>query len=323
MTGLGRRIAVGVAFGLLVGVALMIYSDVSALMAVLGAFDWMVMLPVIGASLFGYAIRVAKWEVYLRRLDIRIPLGESTLLFVAGMVMSITPGKVGEVLKSFLLRQARGVPVARSAPIVVAERLTDLMALLTLATFGVAASGYGWPVLVVGIALVLALLLVFSVPSVGRLAVRACAVIPVLGRIAPKLEEARESMTRLMGPVTLTGTLLLSLFAWSCEAIGTWWLLGAFPGVQATLGEATFAYSFATVAGALSMLPGGLLATEGSMIALLHGLLEVTPSPEVATAVTLLVRFATLWLGVGLGGIALVAFQRRYLAGGPAQYTAQ
>ncbi len=313
MSGLTRRIAFGVAFGLLVGVALMAYSDAAELAAILGAFDPWVMAPVIAASLLGYAIRVAKWEVFLRRLDIQLPLGESTLLFVAGMVMSITPGKVGEVLKSFLLRESRGVPVARSAPIVLAERLTDLMALLILAAFGVTASGYGWPILVAGLVIVAGLLTVFSVPAVGRLAVRLCARLPVIRRVAPALDEARASMTQLVGPVTLVGTLALSVAAWSCEALGTWWLLGGFPGVTASLGQATFAYSFATVAGALSMLPGGLLATEGSMIALLHGLLEVTPSPEVATAVTLLVRFATLWLGVGLGGVALVVFRRRYL----------
>ena len=36
----------------------------------------------------------------------------------------------------------------------------------------------------------------------------------------------------------------------------------------------------------------------------------VAPSGEVATAATLLVRFATLWFGVALGGLALWGFHR-------------
>ena len=45
----------------------------------------------------------------------------------------MTPGKLGEVAQSYLLRETDGVPMARSAPIVVAERVTDLVALLVFA----------------------------------------------------------------------------------------------------------------------------------------------------------------------------------------------
>ena len=58
------------------------------------------------------------------------------------------------------------------------------------------------------------------------------------------------------------------------------------------------------------MLPGGLIATEGSMIALLERTMGIAPTGEVATAATLLVRFATLWFGVALGACALWAFTR-------------
>ena len=69
---------------------------------------------------------------------------------------------------------------------------------------------------------------------------------------------------------------------------------------------ATFVYAFASLAGAVSMLPGGLGVAEGSLTGLLAGL--GTPLPEAAAA-TLLVRGATLWLAVALGVVTLlVAF---------------
>jgi glycosyltransferase 2 family protein len=310
MTGLGRRLALGAGLGVLVVVGLMLASDLSALRGTFAALSWAPFGWALCLSLTGYLLRVVKWEVYLRALDIRIPLGPSVLCFFAGMVMSITPGKVGEVLKSFLLRQAYEVPIARSAPIVVAERLTDLMALLLLTSLGVATSGYGWGVLIVGTILVAAMMLVFSWAPLGRWVLRLCATLPVVGRIAPRLEEARIAMQALMGRWVLLATLTLSVIAWGLEAIGTWLILGGLTEVAVTLGEATFVYAFSTVAGALTMLPGGLIATEGSMIALLELTMGVAPTGEVATAATLLVRFATLWFGVALGGLALWGFGR-------------
>ncbi len=315
MTALGRRVGVGVVFGVLVGVGLMVYSDASQLAQGIASFDLTALGPVLALSLVGYALRVAKWEVYLAALDVRLPRVDSALAFLAGMVMSITPGKVGEVLKSFLVRQRWGTPVATTAPIVVAERLTDFLALLVLAALGAAsASGYGVGVLALAGGLTAALLAVVAWPPASRLALAVLGRMPVLSRVTPKLEEAHQAMLRLIGPRTLLWTTALSVVAWGCEAVGTWLILNAFPGVEATLAEATFVYAFATIAGALSMLPGGLLATEGSMIALLTKALALTDSRAVATAATLLVRFCTLWFGVALGLVALAAFRHRAAA---------
>ena len=55
----------------------------------------------------------------------------------------------------------------------------------------------------------------------------------------------------------------------------------------------------AAATGSGSALPGGLVAADGSiagMLALLLGLSAAT-----AASATLLIRFATLWFGVGLG----------------------
>ena len=117
-------------------------------------------------------------------------------------------------------------------------------------------------------------------------------------------------MQTLMGARVLVSTLLLSIVAWGLEAVGTWLILGGFAGVTASLGEATFIYAFSTVAGALTMLPGGLIATESSMIALLELTTGLVPSGEIASAATLLVRFATLWFGVALGALALWGYYK-------------
>lgn len=311
MSRLGRGALVGLALGLMVAIGLTVYGDISAMAPVFGNFNGAAFAGALGLSFFGYLVRIVKWEVYLRRLQIQIPPWESALCSFAGMIGSITPAGVGSVLKSFLLREAYQVPVARTAPIVVAERLTDLLALLALATFGVAGSGYGWPVILVGITLVGGVIVVFAWPQAGRLAVKLAAKIPGVAPLSPRLEEARAAMVDLVGLKVMTLTLALSLVAWTGECVGAWLILSALPDLSPTFAQATFVYAFSTAAGALSMLPGGLIAVESSMIVLLGVTASMAASPEVATAGTLMMRFATLWFGVPLGVMALLAFRRR------------
>src|SRR5205814_4801248 len=83
-----------------------------------------------------YGLRIARWHYYLGRIGVRVPVLESSVVFLSGFVMSVTPGKIGEVFKSLLLYESRGTSIARTAPIVVAERLTDLIALVMLITLG-------------------------------------------------------------------------------------------------------------------------------------------------------------------------------------------
>ena len=64
-----------------------------------------------------------------RRLD-------SLLVFLSGFVLTITPGKVGEVFKSAVLAKTHGVPAERTAPIVVAERLTDAIGVIVADRLG-------------------------------------------------------------------------------------------------------------------------------------------------------------------------------------------
>src|SRR5262249_51363711 len=86
-------------------------------------------LGALALASLNYAFRFVRWEYYLRLLSVRVARLPSFGIFLSGFALTVTPGKVGEVLKSFLLKEAYDVPVARTAPIVIAERLTDLLSL--------------------------------------------------------------------------------------------------------------------------------------------------------------------------------------------------
>ena len=313
MEHLERNIAIGLILGGIVYALLSLWSDAAKLLEHLSNVPIHVFAGALGLTLVNYALRFVKWHWYLEHLDISVPRGESATAFVAGMVMAVTPGKVGEVLKSFLLKESRDIPVARTAPIVVAERVTDLLGMIVIAGLGVVIFDYGRVALgatLVGLLIGLVLLnqrpwMEAVLAWVGRL--------PLIGRFQPKLEEAYESMYELVGWRILVGTTLLSVVAWSMEGVALFWFLRALGASEVSLYLAFFIYAIPTIAGAVSGLPGGLGAAEAAMIGLLFGVFDVFDSRSLATLATYLIRFATLWFGVLLGVVALVYYRIAYV----------
>ncbi len=302
---IGRKLVAGMLLAAIVFAALALYGDVQELRRTVKAFApsaFAVALLFAGGN---YVLRIARWQYYLRQIGVRIPLGESALVFLAGFVMSVTPGKVGEVFKSLLLYESRGTSIARTAPIVVAERLTDLIALVLLISAGALAFEQGVSVALSSALLVSALLLLCAYRPLGRFALRLTARVPLLRRFTPKLSEAYEALLEMTRPAPLLIGSALALLAWGLECGSLYAIVHGFDGVVMSWDGATFAYAASTLAGAIAMMPGGLGVTEIGMTALLQTLGGPSMTAAVATAATMLVRVATLWFAVLIGLLAL------------------
>lgn len=320
---LTRTIVLVTLFAIFVYAALALASDLRALGWVLGSYGWWTFVAALALAAGNYALRFGKWQYYLRHLGIGvepmdgerserfvpIPVGESWTIFLAGFAMSITPGKAGEVFRSALLASARGTPVARSAPIVIADRVTDLLALVALVALGSALfAGYAW-IAAAALAMVAAVLFFVFAPR-ATAALLALLERWRLGRaIVPKLREAYDSLRSMLSPGALVSMTLLSIVAWGLECVALWLIVRGL-GAELSMPLAFFVYATATVAGAIAMLPGGLGGTELTMRTMLSALGSVAAAP--AAAATLLVRIATLWFAVALGFVALSVFRARY-----------
>ena len=313
--GLVKKVLIATLVGALVFAALSLYGDVNALRANLSAFNWWMLVGALALATGNYALRFLRWQYYLTRIDVHLPYGESALIFLSGFVMSVTPGKVGEVFKALLIYEARGTAIARTAPVVVAERLTDLVALLLLTAMGALSFEQGVPITIAGAAVVAFLLAACMWRPLGELLLGIAARLPILRRAAGPLRVAYESLYAMTRPGTLLWTSALALGAWSLEVCALGLILRGFAGPEGVGASAlgweatTFAYAASTLAGALAMMPGGLGVTEAGMTGLLQTLSDGAIGPSVATAATMLVRLATLWWAVLIGALALWAFR--------------
>lgn len=314
MSTLLRRTLYTVAAGIVLYVAGVLWFDVEPLRQTLVGYPWWVFAVALALSMTNYLLRFAKWELSLGWLRVReqapgLTRGRSLLVYLAGLSMSVTPGKVGEVLRSMLLRASDGVPFTRTAPVVVADRLTDLVALVVLAAVGVAERPEYLPVLVVTVVLVGVGAVVLGSPRLLGGAFDLIARVPRLAGVAAKGRPLVDSSVTLMRLGPLTWLTALSVVGWGLECVGFWLIVGGFSGVDPSLRTCTLLWSAGTLVGALSFLPGGLGATEGSLVVATTRLVAGA-TQAMALAASLLGRLATLWFGELVGGVALAVFLR-------------
>ena len=310
--GFTRKIMASALLGALIFAGLALYSDLPKLQNAASHFAGSAFLWGLLLAAANYAIRIMRWQDYLRRLQVRVPLVESALIFLSGFVMSVTPGKVGEVFKSLLLHEARGVAIAKTAPIVIAERLTDLVALVLLTALGCLTFPSGPAIAAAGAAVVGFIVLLVSHRGLAEWFLALSARLPFIGKLAPRLREAYATLHELTRPGPMLMGTCLAFIAWGMECVSMYLIARGFDGVVLDLPAATFAYSASTIIGALAMMPGGLGVTEIGMTGLLQSLGGSGMTPAVASATTMLVRVATLWFAVGIGALALGLHRARY-----------
>lgn len=280
-----------------------LYADVSALAQQMAAFRWIVLAPALSLAFANYVVRFGKWHYFLGTVHGSVPKRDSALVFFSGLSMSVTPGKLGELLKAYLLQERCNVPPAATMPVVVAERLTDLLALIVLSAFGVATLGYGWDILAAAAALCVPVLVVALWRRGGEWVLGLLVRLPVLRSKKDLFAGLQEALYTLVGARCLAAGTALSVAAWFAECVA-FLLVARAAGVDLSLANATFIYSLGTIAGAVTMLPGGLVATEAGMVFLLAEFFRAASPAQAVTAV-LIVRLCTLWFAVAVGFVAL------------------
>ncbi|NTV62908.1 MAG: flippase-like domain-containing protein [Oscillochloris sp.] len=308
------KILASLLLGLVVVIVIGLVSDFREVGRDFGAFHWAMIPAILGFTLLNYLLRGMKWDYYLRRLGLgdKVNYFDSGLIFTAGMVMAVTPGKLGEVFKSYLLRRVNGAAVSISAPIVLAERLTDGLAMLLLMALGLTLYP---PARILFVILLLATLVGILIAQNRQLSLSLISFIerfPLGSKIGPKLRNIYTSITQLLDWRILLVSTVISVISWGFECVAFYYvLLGlGVTGTPLLMLQATFIFAASTLFGLVSFLPGGLGASEVSSVGLLVAL--VGQSASAASTATIIIRFCTLWFGVLLGVIAMTWFGRRY-----------
>jgi glycosyltransferase 2 family protein len=297
-----RRLLPGLVLGSVVLIGLALLGDLREVSRLLLQFKWGYFLAALALTLVNYTLRFFKWHFYLSQVGVRgLSWWQSLRLFVAGFPLAVTPGKIGDALKGVWLNRMSGLPVGRGVSVVLAERISDGLAVLILSILGVFAYPQYWPVFGLILGTLVIIIIVSQIRPLALFFLDIAERIPVVKGIAPGLREFYEGSFALFRPGALLLAVGLGTISWLAEGIGFYLILlglGVAPGTE-LLVLSIFILSFSTAVGAASALPGGLGAAEISIAGMLA--LMINESPAISTSATLLIRLATLWFGVVLG----------------------
>lgn len=297
-----------IAFALIIYIGLILWSNGYDLWAVIITVPKQIIGLVLGMILLSYWLRFLKWQHYLHRLQIKIGWFDSLRIYLAGFALTITPGKVGEVIRSYLLKRVTGTSISKTAPIIISDRLTDVIALVTIISVGALNFNYGKWFALVALLGVTCFIIVLAQRRLMMWLLEQLSRIPRLNILSQKGEQVYTSISTLNHWPSLAFTTVLSLGAWLLESLAFYFLVQSIGG-DITIFANIFMYSFATLIGAVSFLPGGI----GLMESTLTGLqLLFAVEKAAAAGATLLIRFATLWFAVLIGVVSLIACERKF-----------
>jgi uncharacterized protein (TIRG00374 family) len=306
MGNLGRNFVLALCLGVAVYLVLAVLTGFEDLQEAFGQFRWSLIPAILGLVFTSYIGRFVRWLYYLRVLGVTVPPKENVAIFAAGLSMTISPGKLGEVLKSVFVRQVAGAPVARTAPTVIAERVTDGTGMILWGLLGALAFSFGPGILLAFLALTIFGIAVLRSKKLSLLAERTISKVPFLNRFAPYLGDFHGATSELLGVRALIVGTVVSFISWGFEITAVYLCVVGI-GVEVPFLMVVFIFAVASIVGVASMLPGGIGPAEAGLAGQFIALAGLASGP--AAALTIVIRLATLWFAIVLGIAGLLALR--------------
>lgn len=301
-------IALFVGAGALLYAGTVAWSGSAATFAALGQLGGRTVMLGTAVATSAYLLRFARWHVLLNDMGHSLPLVQHLRVYLSGLALTTSPGKIGETIRTVLLLP-HGVRVPQSIAAFLADRLSDV---LGVALIGVAAGWLIgrhhpalWLILVAGL---LGTMLLRTLLRTGlwQRASSNPAGRNRLARYAGTLNLPLEAWALLWTAPRVALCIGLAVLAYGLQGL-VFHAYVAAVGVPMTVAGSLFIFASSTLIGAASMIPGGLGAMEASLV---YQLVDAGASQGQAVAATLAIRLSTLWTGMLLGSLMLLSFSR-------------
>ena len=282
--------------------AFFIASDIKTVYDKITSFKIEFLLIIIPLVTTGWFVLFARWHLLLKNSKILIPKKDSLLIFFSGFALTIIPGKVGELIKSQLLKTKFEVPRSKTVPIVMLEQMYTLIGLVIISFFGIWFFELGAYVLGFFTALLIFAFILISSKKVFNKLIAIFEKRKFTSRFVDPLSSSYDIIKKsTKGPITFYASALTTVF-WLIEAVVVYFVLLAFGVENMEFLMVIPTYTTSLMLGFLSFLPMGLGVVEGSLASFfsLQGI-EVSLS----LTIVIIIRIFTRWYGVAVGFVAL------------------
>jgi uncharacterized membrane protein YbhN (UPF0104 family) len=304
-----RGIALLVAAGALIYLAMLMWSGAGASLESIQRLGFGAIALGTSVASVAYLIRFGRWHLILCWLGYRLAVGLNLRIYLSGLAVTTSPGKLGETIRSLLLLP-RGVALRSSLAAFFADRLSDIAGVAALAVAASLAMGkttFLFESILIG---------TLVCGGVAAIALKNGVAEAVLAKLV-RMPRAAFWGQRLIGPAlrwaevwTVPRAMLCAFaafFAYGLQAL----VFAAYVLVldgSIAIEHSVFIFASSTLIGAASMIPGGLGAMEAAVV---YQLTEAGMPASAAVAAAIAHRLSTLWFGIGIGIAALASVASR------------
>ncbi len=290
---------------LLLGVVL-VKVDLERAFAVLTDVRLPLLLLALIANLPQLGLKALRWHYLLGMQGVSYRFKHAVLAYFSSFYVGIlTPGRLGEFVKAFYLKQESGITIGEAVSSVLVDRLFDLYALIGAGGCGLIMFAHfvrlpGWALALVCAGIVASLLMLW--PPFGRLALRVLTSMPIIKRhahrLAPEVERFYANLLQLLKPQLLVAVLLTvsahAIFYTQC------YLLVLALDLPLEYSFVLFSMSLVNLVNLLPVSISGL-GTREAILSLLFGSAGLDSGMAIAYSVLVVLTF---YVGAGIMGAA-------------------
>ena len=245
---------------------------------------------------------IIKWHFLLKNSEINIPLSKTIAIFFSGSAFEITPGQIGILIKSQLLKTSSNISRTKTVPIVIVEKIYDLIGAILASVIGIIILGMEFYLIIIAISVLVFIFFFMYHRRSSELFFNRMTKLKLFSKYVENISEFYDIIKKSTSVKASVICILLALTYWFMISAAVYYTLMAFDINVLDYLKILAIYTTSTLLGAISFIPGGIGITEGAIAGLLtlNGL-------DISTALILsvMIRVLTLWYTVCVGFIAL------------------
>ena len=249
-----------------------------------------------------WIVLFTRWNLLLKNSNIHVPVKDNLKIYLSGFALSITPGKVGELIKSQLLKNKFGIPREKTAPIVLVEQLYNIIGIIGVSILGLWYFEFGAHIILIAASLLVIILILISSKRLFEKFLTLLSRIKFLSQYTSAFSNSYDVLRKSTRGWVVVYATILSIVFWLVESVIAYFVLLSFGVNHIEFLSVITTYTSSIILGVASFLPLGIGVVEGSLAGFftLQGV-----DVSVALTLVIFIRIFTRWIAVSVGFVSL------------------
>ncbi len=289
-------------------VAFLLSTDITKVQNNLKTMNYSYLLIAIALWSSGNIFRIIRWHLFLKEIEDKVPFKENVLYYLAGFAFLLSPGRLGEIIRSPYIKRDYGISIPKTASIVFVERFYELLGITIVLSVGLVFIEFQRIILLVPLAIIVVAIVVFKNKKLLFNILNKISKIRLLKNISTNFEESYNTIVKLSKPkFFVIGTITSTIRAF-LMGLAVYFLVLSL-SAKLSFEEVLVIFLASQLVAALSMIPGGIGIFDGGIV----GLFFAFNVPyDIAITTTILIRIIGIGLfsGIGLIFLRLIASRK-------------